>query len=130
MSDPLENERVDAQPDRGSINGLTSFDQSEIKTGLTFAEGAYLLVQGVIPPGAADVRLVPQFGGDPDFRPIAVVAIPDSDGSLNDGDGDIAHTERRFEKSMPLSGLIGKLGIELVGADSSKRFNLADDTPA
>ncbi len=97
-----------------------AFDSAELRAGPTLGQGLYLIVSGPTPRPGANVRLLPVVGDtEPEYQQIEIAwearAANDHDDSMG---------VERYEKSMPLSGLSGKKGIELVGANGTKRFNL------
>ena len=103
----------------GRVNSVF-VDDAELRAGPTFGQGLYLVVSGPAPANGDQVRLVPDLvQHDPDYRRIEVL----SDDRSNHGDDSPLRAER-YEKSMPLSGLSGKKGIELVGANGTKKFDL------
>ena len=96
------------------------FDSAELRASPTLGEGLYLVVKGPAPKAGMRVRLLPALGEPvPEYRRIEIVAdetgvtAPASD-----------QNSARYEKSMPLSGMSGTRGIELVGANGIKRFDL------
>lgn len=98
------------------------FDDAELKAGLTFGQGLYLMISGPAPGQGKCVRLLPRLDDlAPEYRRIDVVAEtrPASDA---------CHLEMatgRYKKSMPLSGITGTKGIEVVGLNGSRRFELS-----
>lgn len=102
------------------------FDSAELRAGPPLGQGLYLIVSGSKPKPDANIRLLPILG-DPEieYQQIELAwetrAANDHD-VLMDRGGAIG--AERYEKSMPLSGLSGTKGIELVGANGTKKFNL------
>lgn len=96
--------------------GGAEFDHAEVRAGPTLGDGLYLVVSG---PAAAQGRLTrlrPDLNDPaPEYRRIDIVV----EGARGQSTG----TER-YERSMPLSGLAGSRGVELVGSNGTKRFDL------
>ncbi|WP_229955785.1 hypothetical protein [Parasphingorhabdus litoris] len=115
-----------AAPARPRRANAADFDTAELRAGPTLGQGIYLVVAGPTPRPGANVKLLPILGGpQPEYRQIELAwearAANDHDVSI-DRDGSCG--AERYEKSMPLSGLSGTKGIELVGANGTKKFNL------
>lgn len=103
----------------GRVNAA-DFDSAELRAGPTMGQGLYLIVSGPMPKPGANIRLLPVLGNPPpEYQRIELAwearAANDHGASMG---------VERYEKSMPLSGLLGTKGIELVGANGTKKFNL------
>ncbi len=109
-----------AAPGKSGRVNAADFDSAELRMGPPLGQGLYLIVSGPRPKPDANIRLLPMLG-DPEteYQQIELAwetrAAHDHDDSMG---------VDRYEKSMPLSGLSGKKGIELVGANGTKKFNL------
>ncbi|WP_204244807.1 hypothetical protein [Parasphingorhabdus marina] len=106
-------------PRKASVSarsGSAAFDRAELRAGPTLGDGLYLVVSG---PGAGhgrSTRLRPDLGDpSPEYRRIEIVVEAGTESVTG---------EQRYERSMPLSGLAGSRGIELVGSNGTKRFDL------
>ncbi len=111
-----------AQEESGRVNAV-AFDRAELRAAPTFGQGLYLVVSGPSPENGAHVRLLPSLdAGLPEYRQIEIVS---EERATNDGLPQ-EHAPARYEKSMPLSGLSGSKGIELIGLNGRKKFSLAD----
>ncbi len=110
-------------PGKSARVNAVAFDHAELRAAPTFGQGMYLVVSGPAPENGAHVRLLPSLGGDqPDYRQIEIVS---EERAAND-DLPQGQLPARYEKSMPLSGLSGPKGIELIGLNGRKKFSLAD----
>ena len=99
-----------------------AFDSAELRAGPTMGQGLYLVVRGPAPDNGAQVKLLPVLGEhDPEFRKIEIVSEDRPAGSDLPQSIEIEH----YEKSIPLSGIMGSKGIELIGANQRKKFSLA-----
>ncbi len=117
--------KVSAQAQYSRVN-IAEFDSAELRAGPTLGQGLYLIVSGPTPRPDANIKLLPVLGDPtPEYRQIELAwearAAHDHDVSIDRG-GSLG--AERYEKSMPLSGLSGTKGIELVGANGTKKFNL------
>ncbi|MEP3226672.1 MAG: hypothetical protein ABJO01_11905 [Parasphingorhabdus sp.] len=109
----------------GRVNAA-DFDSAELRAGPTLGQGLYLIVSGPMPQPGAHIKFLPVVGDfQPDYQQIELAWEARA---ANDHDGTVDRTRSggtdRYEKSMPLSGLSGKKGIELIGANATKKFNL------
>ncbi len=104
----------------GRANAV-AFDSAELRTGPFHGQGIFLIVSGPAPKNGANVRLLPALGDRaPEYRRIEIV----SESLAADNDRDFAEQSKRYEKSIPLSGLMGSKGVELIGANGSKKFGV------
>jgi len=95
-------------------------DHAELRAGPTLGQGLYLVVSGPAPENGGQVKLVPDLSAhNPEYRKIEIIV--DERPAAND---DMPMAAERYEKSMPLSGLSGTQGIELFGANGTKKFDL------
>ncbi len=110
-----------ARPTRNGRVNTADFDSAELRAGPTLGHGLYLIVSGPMPRPGADIKFLPVLG-DPltEYQQIEIAWE-----SRAANDHDVSMGVERYEKSMPLSGLSGTKGIELVGANGTKKFNLA-----
>ncbi len=103
----------------GRVNAV-DFDAAELRAGPTLGQGLYLIVSGPTPEPGAYIRLLPVLGDtQPEYQQIELTWD-----TRAANDHDVSMGVERYEKSMPLSGLSGTKGIELVGANRTKKFNL------
>lgn len=109
-----------ARPTRYGRVNAADFDSAELRAGPTLGQGLYLIVSGPTPRPGADIKLLPVLG-DPltEYQQIEIAWE-----SRAANDHDVSMGVERYEKSMPLSGLSGTKGIELIGANGTKKFNL------
>lgn len=125
-NDETTNAGITAAPVRAGRVNAADFDSAELRAGPTLGQGLYLIVSGPTPRPGANIVLLPVVGDtQSDYQQIELAwearAANDHDVSMGPG-GSIG--AERYEKSMPLSGLSGTKGIELVGANGTKKFNL------
>ncbi|QTD57026.1 hypothetical protein [Parasphingorhabdus cellanae] len=111
---------------RSGRANAADFDTAELRAGPTLGQGLYLIVSGPAPKQGANIRLLPVLGDTlPEYQQIEIAWEARA---ANDHDVQVDMTRsggaERYEKSMPLSGLSGTKGIELVGANGTKKFNL------
>lgn len=115
-----------AAPEKSGRVKAADFDFAELRAGPTLGQGLFLIVSGLMPLPGAKIRLLPVLDDPhPEYRQIEIaweaLAANSHDVSMDRG-GSIG--AERYEKSMPLSGLSGTKGIELIGAHGTKKFNL------
>jgi hypothetical protein len=109
-----------AAPGKSGRVNAADFDSAELRAGPTLGQGLYLIVSGPAPKSGANVRLLPVLGDpEPEYRKIELAWEAHAANDHN-----VSMGVERYEKSMPLSGLSGTKGIELVGANGTKKFNL------
>ncbi len=109
-----------AAPGKSGRRNAAAFDSAELRAGPTLDQGLYLIVSGPSPKPGAHIRLLPILGDtQPEYQQIELTWD-----TRAANDHDVSMGVERYEKSMPLSGLSGKKGIELVGANGTKKFNL------
>ena len=97
-------------------SGGAAFDQAEVRAGPTLGDGLYLVVSGPAAGEGRSTRLRPDLNDpSPEYRRIELVIEPGCDHPRGKG---------RYERSMPLSGLTGTRGIELVGSNRTLRIDL------
>lgn len=95
-------------------------DYAELRSGPTVGQGLYLVVSGPSPANGEQVLLLPALG-DNEQAYLRIEVISEVRTAAND---DLPMDTQRYEKSMPLSGLSGTQGIQLVAANGSKKFDL------
>ncbi len=101
-----------------SFTRLLDFDDAAVRTFESFPPQFLLLVRGTKPFANMQVRLVPLvYVQQPDFWEIEVV------GSLS---GIGLPAQAPYAVSLRLDGVVGKVGIEVVGASRRERFVLLD----
>ncbi|QJB69152.1 hypothetical protein [Parasphingorhabdus halotolerans] len=104
----------------GRANAV-AFDHAELRAGPTFGHGLYLVVSGPAPKNCGQVILVPSLEQhNPEYRRIEIVAEQRAPAA----DHGLALAADSYEKSIPLSGLAGTKGIELIGANGTQKFSL------
>lgn len=104
---------------RGRSDGI-AFDSAEVRAGPTLGDGLYLVVSGPVPDSPVQIILRPVLSDlAPEYRRIEIVSeTPPVDSVAADMRGS------KYERSMPLSGLSGTRGIELVGSNGTRKFDL------
>lgn len=114
-----------ANSDATSASGVSAqargaeFDQAEVRAGPTMGDGLYLVVSGPVAGEGRATRLRPDLNDpSPEYRRIEIVVEAGHEPAAGKG---------RYERSMPLSGLSGSRGVELVGSNGTKRFELNDN---
>lgn len=96
--------------------GGVVFDRAELRAGPTLGDGLYLVVSGPRADIGRSIQLRPDLNDPaPEYRRIEIVVEPGCENS---------ELPERYERSMPLSGLSGSRGVELVGSNGTKRFDL------
>jgi len=119
--DEQSNKGVSQLSDTSERVNAVAFDSAELRAGPTMGQGLYLVVSGPAPTKGAHVRLLPVLGdSSPAYRRIDIVFEEHQVSDLPPS----TVQPLRYEKSMPLSGLAGTKGIELVGANGRKKFDL------
>ena len=104
----------------GRANAV-AFDHAELRAGPTLGHGLHLVVSGPAPKNGAQVILVPSLEQhNPEYRQIEIVA----EQRTRFADHGLAPVADSYEKSIPLSGLAGTKGIELIGANGTQKFSL------
>ncbi|MEL6874491.1 MAG: hypothetical protein AAGM33_03350 [Pseudomonadota bacterium] len=99
-----------------SRTGGAVFDRAEVRAGPTLGDGLYLVVSGPAAGAGRATRLRPDLNDpSPEYRRIEIVIEAGREPAADEG---------RYERSMPLSGLSGSRGVELVGSNGTKRFEL------
>ncbi len=95
-------------------NRVIRFDHAEVVAGI--ANGTYfLVVSGQAPCMNMDVRLVPLiYAKCPEFWGIEVVGTVDGGFCLT--------AVKDFTATIPLAGIVGSKGIEVIGSDNTMRF--------
>jgi hypothetical protein len=103
-----------------SSTRLIDFEDAEVRPG--FVTGTFILVvRGIKPYLNMEVRLTPLvYIRQPEFWGIEVV------GSLPGGIG--LPTTSPYTASLPLDGILGTRGIEVIGAARSKKIELPSRT--
>lgn len=109
-----------AAPGKSGRVNAADFDSAELRVGPPLGQGLYLIVSGPKPKPDANIKLLPMLG-DPETE-YQQIELAWETRAANDHDDSMG--VERYEKSMPLSGLSGTKGIELVGANGTKKFNL------
>lgn len=106
--------------ERSTRTNAVEADYAELRSGPSVGQGLYLVVSGPAPANGEDVRLLPALGGNrPAYLRIEIVSEV-----RNAANDDLPVETERYEKSIPLLGLSGTQGIELVAANGSKKFDL------
>lgn len=102
------------------------FELAELRR-MPFQDSLYLWVRGRLPAQGFDARLAPKIYqmGRPDYWDIEVAAfariIAANDAGLCDND---AGDELIFERSVPLTGIIGTRGVTVIGANREQRIDI------
>ncbi|MEO0440929.1 MAG: hypothetical protein AAF067_08650 [Pseudomonadota bacterium] len=110
---------VTGAPGKAARTGGAAFDHAEVRAGPTLGDGLYLVVSGPAAGQGQSTRLRPDLNDpSPEYRRIDIVVEP--------GHENLTGREY-YERSMPLSGLAGSRGVELVGSNGTKRFELNDN---
>ena len=113
---------------------IIDFDKAELRR-LPFQDSLYLWVKGRLPASGYSVRLAPRLykDGRPEYWAIDVsafnrIAVANgSDGRSdtdNSSDNDSGTDDLVFERSVPLSGIIGTKGVTVIGANRSQRIEI------
>lgn len=115
---------------RGSLSTvpqgqIIDFEKAELRH-LPFQDSLYLWVKGRLPAHGYDARLAPRIYNDgrPEYWAIDVAAF--SQTAANDGDdtnGDLV-----FERSVPLTGIVGTKGVAVIGASHSQQIDIVGET--
>jgi hypothetical protein len=91
----------------------------------------HLWVKGRLPALGLELKLAPRvYKGRPDYWGIevAVIASPPVTGQ-DSGAGDTQLiVDLNFEKSIPLTGITGTLGVTVIGANQVKRIDIAGES--
>lgn len=104
---------------------IVDFDIAELRK-LPFQDSLYLWVRGKLPGTGFEARLAPRIYQErPDYWGIEVAIIHASGAANDDGQtsGDLV-----FERSVPLTGIIGVKGITVIGANQVKRIDIAGES--
>jgi hypothetical protein len=104
---------------------IIDFEIAELRQ-VAMQDDLYLLVRGILPASDFEVKLAPRVYYDrPDYWGIEVAAIARSKALDPE-----AETEQalHFEKSVPLSGIIGNRGITVIGANQIKRIDISGES--
>ncbi|MEP2379500.1 hypothetical protein, partial [Parasphingorhabdus sp.] len=98
--------------------------RAEVRAGPTLGDGLYLVVSGPVPDIPAQIKLRPVLNDlAPEYRRIEIVSESQPEaGVAGNKNGD--KRGGKYERSMPLSGLSGTKGIELVGSNGTRKFDL------
>lgn len=114
----------------GSMSALPSariinFEKAELRR-LPFQDSLYLWVQGRLPAKGFDARLSPRiYQARPDYWGIEVAACKCKQPDNDTGEGvDECGEALIFERSMPLTGIIGTRGVAIIGADQEQRIDI------
>jgi hypothetical protein len=104
---------------------IIDFESAELRQS-PMQDELYLLVTGKLPAIDFEVKLAPRVYFDrPDYWGIEVAAVvlqPLVDGKTANA------SQLKFEKSVPLSGIIGNRGITVIGANQVKRIEISGAT--
>lgn len=104
---------------------IVDFDIAELRK-LPFQDSLYLWVRGKLPGIGFEARLAPRIYQErPDYWGIEV-AIIHAPGATNhdaQNSGDLI-----FERSVPLTGIVGVKGITVIGANQVKRIDIAGES--
>jgi hypothetical protein len=103
---------------------IIDFETAELRQS-PMQNDLYLLVSGTLPASDLEVKLAPRVYFDrPDYWGIevAVVAVQPSLEKAIANDPQL-----KFEKSVPLSGIIGNRGITVIGANQVKRIEISGE---
>jgi hypothetical protein len=104
---------------------IIDFEFAELRQ-LPMQDDLYLLVRGTLPANSIDVKLAPRVYFDrPDYWGIEVAAIMQQPSNENTPVDDKLVG---FEKSVPLSGIIGNRGITVIGANQIKRIEISGES--
>lgn len=110
----------------GAPNGqIIDFERAELRR-VPFQDSLYLWVSGKLPGPGFDVKLAPRYYfGRPDYWDIevAAVTVPSPANDVADND-----TTLEFERSVPLAGITGILGITVIGANRIKQIEISDES--
>lgn len=114
-----DNGSLAAAEQLGRSDGI-AFDSAEVRAGPTLGDGLFLVVSGPVPDRPVQIKLRPVLSDlAPEYRRIEIVSETQP---LDRFDRD--KRGKKYERSMPLSGLSGTKGIELVGSNGTRKFDL------
>lgn len=102
---------------------IIDFDRAELRR-VPFQDSLYLWVSARTPGTNFELRLAPRIYHDrPDYWAIEVVAVGAGHAANDTG---VEVGEDIVERSVPLSGITGKKGISVIGANHSKQIEIGD----
>lgn len=108
--------------DGGSTSGaahgrIIAYGEAELKR-LPYQQGVFLCVRGIMPESGATIVLAPRLYDErPEYWGIEVVAIPDPEGGAEN-----SHEGGVYERWLPLTGVTGRSGISVIGANRVTNF--------
>jgi hypothetical protein len=101
---------------------IIDFEKAELRR-MPFQDSLYLWVKGRLPAEGFDARLAPRIynNGRPEYWAIEVAAFT-SKAAANDigDDADVL----MFERSIPLTGITGIKGVNVIGAKRTQRIEI------
>lgn len=104
---------------------IIDFEKAELRR-LPFQDSLYLWVKGSTSGVGQDVKLAPRVYRDrPDYWAIEVTAItvPNPANDLGEGQNPLD-----FERSIPLTGVTGRKGITVIGANQVKQIEITGES--
>ncbi len=104
---------------------IIDFEDAELRK-LPFQDGLYLWVRGSLPGTGYEVRLAPRIYHDrPEYWGIEVAVVHAPEPANDTGD---SNDSLIFERSVPLSGIMGVRGITVIGANQVKRIEVSGES--
>jgi hypothetical protein len=100
---------------------IIDFEQAELRR-VPFQDSLYLWVRGRLPEAGLDARLSPRiYYGRPEYWGIEVAAIVSGEpaNDIGSADGGLV-----FERSVPLTGIVGTKGVSVIGASQVQHIEI------
>ncbi len=103
---------------------IIDFDVAELRK-VPFQDSLYLWVSGKLPAPGVEVKLAPHlYRSRPDYWRIEVTAIRHL---IPANDTGTKEDPLLFERAVPLTGITGVMGIEVIGANKVQRIEITGE---